>query len=478
MTAVGAECIADDRLDLVTWAADTPIAEQIGPAMTGLVGEFDRPDPEAIKRAARFDLYLGFGAEARALMRSFPTEDADIALWQGMARILDGEADPNLVFAGMAACNTTASLWAVLADPAILPVDFMTRSAILRGFSALPVHLRRQLGPVLIGRFLAMKDISTATALQDAILRAPGEPGPEVALMQASMEAAMGRPAVAVARLESLADGPGPTAAAALVVLVEQRASLGQTVDFVQVQVLEEYLKERRGGAQEAQFQHALIVAQGASGDFETAFANLPKSPDAAALLWQSLAQTGSDSALLAHATVPETDPLPAVAKPVATLIADRLLTLGLAAEAARWLKLGDRPLPLLQARVALAQGDPQAALTLLQGIAEPLALPLRAEALRQLGADQAAAAIYASLDMPDQQWNAVGRAHDWQTLATQGPKDWKSAAALLLAPTETARPPLGPLARDDALLIQSAATRDAIAALLGSVKSPPTATQ
>ena len=70
--------------------------------------------------------------------------------------------------------------------------------------------------------------------------------------------------------------------------------------------------------------------------------------------------------------------------------------------------------------------------------------LPLRAEALRQLGSEQAAAAIYATLDMPDQHWNAVGRAHDWQTLATQGPKDWKPAAALLLATAATAQPPLG----------------------------------
>ena len=477
-TAQGADCVADDRLDLVSWAANTPIAEQIGPALTGLIGEFDRPDPAAIKRAVRFDLYLGFGAEARALMRSFPTEDADTALWQSMAHILDGEADPHPAFTGMAACNTAASLWAILADPAIVSIDAMAKSAILRGFSALPTHLRRQLGPVLIDRFLTLNDISTSTALHDAILRAPGAPGPEVVLMQANMDAAMGHPAVAEARLEPLANGSGPATAVALVALVEQRASLGQTIDFAKVQVLEEYLKERRGGAEEAPFQHALIVAQGASGDFDSAFASLPKAPDAAALLWQTLAQTGSDSALLAHATLPETDPLPEAAKPVASLIADRLLTLGLAAEAGRWLHLGDQPPPILLARVALAQGDPQTALTLLQGLDAPLALPPRAEALRQLGADQAAAAIYGALDMPDQQWNAVGRAHDWQTLATQGPKSWQSAAALLLAPGATTQLPLGPLARDAALLTQSAATRDALAALLDSVKSPIAATQ
>ncbi len=478
MTAQGADCISDDRLDLVAWAENSPVADQMGPAQSGLIGEFDRPDPAAIKRAIRFDLYLGFGAEARALMRSFPTADPDSALWQSMAHILDDEPDPHPAFAGMAACNTAAALWALLADPAIQSVDTIARSAILRAFSALPIHLRRHLGPALIDRFLTMKEISTATALHDAILRAPGESGPVVAMMQANLDAAMGHPAVAEARLEPLANGSGPATATALVALVEQRAILGQTVDFSQVKLLEGYLKERRGGADEADFQHAVIVAQGASGDFDTAFSGLPNAPDAAALLWQTLAQTGSDSAVLAHATVPDSDALPQAAKPVASLIADRLINLGLAAQAGRWLRLVDKPPPILLARVALAQGDPQTTLTLLEGLEEPLALPLRAEALRQSGADMAAAEVYAALDMPDKRWNAVARARDWQALAVQGSRAWKSAAEMLLAPQAASQSPLGPLARDEALLSQSAATRAALAVLLDSVKSPTAATQ
>lgn len=483
LTAAGADCIADDRLEVVAWADTSPVADQIGPALSGLTGEFDRPDPASVKRAIRFDLSLGFGAEARALIRVFPTGDADTAIWQSMARILDDQVDPHPAFAGMAACDSAAALWAILADPNIRSVEIMQKSAILRSFSALPAHLRRQLGPVLVDRFLAMDDVSTATALRDAVLRAPGEPGPEIDLMQARMTIATGQQAAAEARLESLSSQSGPGAPEALIALVEHRVELGQEVSFAQVLVLQEYLKERRGGAEEAKFRHALILARAASGDFDTAFATLASAPAAAAVLWQSLARTGPDSALLAHATLAVSALPPGAAKPVVTLIADRMLALGLADQAARWLQLDDSPPALLLARVALARGDAQTALTILKDRAEPAALPLRAEALHQLGAEPAAAEIYGSLGLPDQQWNAILRARDWPRLASAGPAAMRAAATLLLAPAAgppQADPtsPAGPLAQGQALVSHSVATRAAIAQLLDTVKSPSSPTQ
>ena len=50
LSADGAECIPDENLDVASWAEDRPFSEQIGPALSGLIGEFDKPDPEAIKR--------------------------------------------------------------------------------------------------------------------------------------------------------------------------------------------------------------------------------------------------------------------------------------------------------------------------------------------------------------------------------------------------------------------------------------------
>ena len=223
----------------------------------------------------------------------------------------------------------------MLADTAALPHDDVGKSAVLRSFSALPPHLRRLLGPRLVDRFLAAEDMSTATALRDAVLRAPGDSSPEVALMQAAMSRAAGKPAQAEAQLEPLASGSGPASADALVALIEQRVTLGQSVDFAQVQVLEELLKERKGGVQAAKFQHALVLARAASGDFDGAFSEVMDAPDAESELWRILAVTGPDSALLNHATLGPGQTPPLVAKADASLIADRLLGLGLADQAA-----------------------------------------------------------------------------------------------------------------------------------------------
>ncbi len=494
LTAKGEQCVPDDKLDVAAWADDKrPAIEQFGPAMSGLTGEFDRPDPDSVKKAIRFDLNLGFGAEARALMRAFPTDQPDAAIWQSMARIVDGEPDRQPAFKGMAACDTAAALWAILADPEVLSVGQVQKSAILRGFAALPSQLRRSLGPTLVDRFLAMGDLTTATALRDSVVRATTVPGPEIELMQAAIDKASGSPGASEAKLEKLTKQSGPTSADTLAALVLQRAELGQDVSFAQVQAMEEYAKERSNAPDHAKFRKALTLAYAASGDFEKAFNALAQAHDAAPLLWKILGNSGPDSALLNFSTLADGEPPPQPATASATLIADRMLKLGLADQSARWLALVDAPPKLLVARVALAQNDPKKALTLLNGDLSPTAVPVRLEALRQLGDDKAVAALYATLNMPQERWAAVSRTQDWQSLATGGPDVWKAAAASLFdqpaadpinaatipplaaAPTQ---PPPGPLARDKELLAKSATTVDAINSLLNSVKSPVPVTQ
>ena len=194
LTAQGAECITDAQLDIPSWGSSRPVADQIGPVREGMTGEFDKPDPDAVTRAVRFQLFLGFGAEARGLIRAFPNDLPDKEIWESLAHIMDDEPNPKPVFHGMEECDTAAALWATLADPDARPNEELGKSAVLRSFSALPPHLRRLLGPKLVDRFLAAEDISTATALRDAVLRAPGDAGPEVILMQAAMARAAGEP--------------------------------------------------------------------------------------------------------------------------------------------------------------------------------------------------------------------------------------------------------------------------------------------
>ncbi len=477
LTAQGEECITDAQLDIPTWGSGRPVADQIGPEREGLTGEFDKPDPDAVTRAVRFMLFLGFGAEARSLIRAFPDGLHDKEIWESLAHIMDDEPNLAPVLQGMEECDTAAALWATLADPDARPNEELGKAAVLRSFSALPPHLRRLLGSRLVDRFLAAEDISTATALRDAVLRAPGDAGPEVILMQAAMARAAGEPGQAESHLEPLASAPGPASADALVALVEQRVTLGQSVEFAQVQTLEELLRERKGGSDAPKYQHALVLARAASGDFDRAFADVTEVPDAEAALWRLLAVGGQDSALLDHATLGEGQVPPLVAKGVASLIADRFLGLGLADQAAQWLEQDDRAPALLRARVDLARGNPKDALAQLDADDSPAALAVKARALQDLNDEQAAAEVFAKLGKPEDQWAALSRSQAWEALAQGGPDPWKAVASVVTNPptdAAAANPASqGPLARNKTLVADSAATRDAITALLNSVKTP-----
>jgi hypothetical protein len=462
---------------------EVSVSMQFAPAMANLTGEFDRPDPEGIKRAVRFDLYIGFGAETRALLRAFPIENEDIPIWESMARITDEEPDPNPVFAGMEACDTGAALWAVLADPKVLGVGQVQKTAILRAFSTLPAHLRAHFGPTLVDRFLAMEDFATATVLRDAVTRGNPESGPEIEMMQAAIDKASGSPGASLQRLETVAAESGPSNADAMVALILQRAELGQEVSYDQVRAIEEYAKERKGSEDHEKFNQALTLGYAASGDFDNAFANLPNGPDAAGTLWKLLGNAGPDSAILNYATLEEGQEPPRSSRAAASLIADRMLRLGFADQAARWLAVANDPPRLLAARIAIAQELPQQALDLLGDQKTPAAVKVKLDALHQMGDEAGVAALFAELGMTEEHWNAVSRTQDWQTMATDGPDVWKAAAATVAdkpasEPAQPAAagallPPDGPLAQGQALITESASTRSAISALLDSVKSP-----
>ena len=516
MTAKGDSCFSDAQVDVASWAIppaevptesadevttaseekshvseaatsiggplekDLPIAMQFAPAMANLTGEFDRPEPDAIKRAVKFDLFLGFGAEARGLLRALPIQDQDTPIWQSMARITDEEPDPAPAFTGMEACDTGAALWAVLADPKVLGVGQVQKAAILRAFSALPAHLRLHFGPALVDRFLTMKDFGTATALRDAVTRGDNVEGAEVQMMQAAIDKAGGSPGASVARLETVVAQSGPSSGDALVALILQRAELGQDVSYDQVQAIAGYAKERKDTEDHEEYQQALTLAYAASGDFDNAFRNLASGPDAASTLWMLLANSGTDSAVLNYGVLEDDQPPPRSSRGAAGLMADRLLRLGLADQAERWLTASNNRPPLLSARIAVAQGEPQQALMMLGGLKSAAATKVRLDALALMGDQKGIAQLLADLGMDQEHWNAVGRTEDWEKLAKDGPEVWKATAATLNdqpkpTPDGSAQ---GPLALDQALIDQSTATRDAITALLDSVKSPAALSQ
>ncbi|WP_096787084.1 hypothetical protein [Rhodobacter sp. CZR27] len=453
LTAAGSDCIADDRIDVTSWSTEEPVARQMATALAGLTGEFDDIQPEALGKAVRFYLSLGFGAEARQLLATFPGVESDRPVWDALARILDGERVPEGAFAGMATCDTAAALWSVLSDP-----PSGTRSvnspAVLRTFSALPTHLRRHLGPRLAEDYMARGDPAGARAVQDAVLRAPGDAGQAAVLTEARLAVAEGRPEP-LEQLASVSGQSGPTGAEALALLVERQVAAGKTPTAEDVIALAAMLHENPGSEIGRRLGRAYRLALAATGDFETAFARRDLAPEADADVWRLLADAGPDSELLAQAVLAREDKVPDL--PVATRrkLADRLLGLGLAAAAERWLDAAPATEPedrLLLSRIALQERDAAKALGTLAGLEGEEANRLRDTARSRLPATPAGR-VPPALPVP----TAVPESP--APLQTQGP-----APAATSIDGELA----GPLARSRALVEESASDRSRIEALLG----------
>jgi len=243
---------------------------------------------------------------------------------------------------------------------------------------------------------------------------------------------------------------------------------------------LEAVWRERSGTEDQPTARPALVLDRAASGDFAPAYASLPESPETEPQLWRLLSKLGQDDAILSHAVLAPAAPQPRAATDTAADLANRLLSLGLAESALRWLPDPSAADPLVLAQIHLQRHDGRSALAALTGLDTPEALALRAQAMQQLGDLAAAARLYAKAGDSTGELSAVHRAQDWADLAQRGAEPWKSAAAALAAPkasAEAAPPgPLaepGPLAQGQQLVSTAAETRAAVEALLKAVAAP-----
>lgn len=471
--AQGQACVDSARLDVASWGDDSPIFAQIATSRAGLIAEFDKPDPAVLQRAIQFQLFIGFGAEAKQVMQAFPVDLPDKPLWQSMARLVDGRPDPGSAFIGQESCDSAAALWAILAQPRLDASQHANINAAFLAFSALPIGLRRDLGPVLADRFIAIGASGAAARVRDAIMRAPGGTGPDATLLTAKIEMAQGDAAAAEATLQPVITDPGPGTAAALVALVEARVAQDLPVAADLVAALEAVVQEQAGSPAATR---ALMLAKAASGDMAGAFTLLPQAPDAEPQLWRILALLGTDDAILAHAIRASAAPAPKLTPDSAAKLAQRLARLGMADNALHWLQDESQVDPLLLAQIQLQRHDGRAALRALTGQDSPDALPLRAQALQMLGEDAAAAQIYAQSGDSAAEQRALGVAENWPELAARGTDPWKQLASDLSGDPKA--DPLsatdeGPLAVGKRLVDRSAATQQAVEALLTQIALP-----
>lgn len=347
----------------------------------------------------------------------------------------------------------------------------------IRNFSALPLNLRRHLGPGLAERFMAQDDMETTRAIRDAVLRAPGEAGGAVRLMEAQFDLAKGEEEQGKDTLATLTAEPGPTGIEASIALVHAQVAAGETVDPGLITRLQSDLFEANGGSREADLSNAIALALATQNQFAAAFEiHPPRSPEALAI-WNILATRGSDSELLLHAVAPDAAALPDVGPTVDRQIANRLLSLGFAEAALQWL---DPQRPgrtredgLARAKAQMMLRDPRSAVAALDGLAGVEAEAMRAEAYAAMG-DPRAQQTYAGMEATTEQVTLARRNQDWGLVTSLAPDDIWGAAASLVAPSPDA--PAGgeasPLADGRAAVADSAASREVLEALLRDLRA------
>ena len=467
-------CTSIELIDLPQWGDGRPPHELLPESRSALFGEFDAPDEAAVLQATRRLLYLGFGAEARQTIALLePGMASEVApLYSSLARLVDGESDPQTPFAQMLGCDGPAALWAALAHQRLPPGPDVNRDAIVQAYQALPAHLRRSLGPGLAERFLALDDAEAARMIRDAIERAPDAHPASVALLDAKADLHEGDAEAAEIHAETAVALDG-SRVESLVALVEAHFQNLKPLDSEIADALLGLRNETDGTALGQDMDRAIALSLALSGQVEAAFAE-SASPDTTADLWQIVEARAEDDTFLRLAVLPAGDPPPTIGKTTAERISTRLLGLGFPDSALLWLgTLAQTDPPerrLTAARAELARDNAQGAVTLLAGLDGPEAEELRAVALLQLGDLPAASQALAAAGDEDAALRADLWYGDWSDLDPSAPDAWRAAA-------EQSRPlPLddtGLLRRGGKAIDASLAARDAIDALLGSVPAP-----
>lgn len=469
-------CAPDDLLDLAAWGGDLSPVDLLAQSRANLYGEFDAPEEDSILQSVRVLLYLGFGAEAaqQAGLSDLGPDDPTMKLYRSMARLVDGESDPETPFATMLDCDGSAALWAALARDRLPSGPGINRDAILRTFLALPPHLRSHLGSALAEKFLAHGDEDAARVVRDAMDRAPNADRGAVALLDAESELFNGDAEAARDHaLEAVAlDG---NEAEALVALVETHVRQLDPIDVTVPEALLALRNEIGESPLAISVDRAIVLSLGLSGQTDAAFAHPAAEGKTRAELWRVVQARATDDDFLRLAVLPADTPPPDVDPELALDIAKRLAGLGFPDAALAW--LGDT-VPtdtpdrrLVAAAAELDRGGAQAVIDLLSGLQGPEADALRAEALVQLGDLAAAETLLSAAGQADAALRTGLWQEDWSNLDPTTPEAWRAAADLTKpAESDTAR---GLLGRGEDAIAASEQARTKLEALLGAVAVP-----
>jgi len=426
VAAPPAVCQPDEALDVGSWSNGLALHAQTPALMRRVVGEFDRPDPLALRDLARLHIRFGFGVEA----------DGPLAL-----------DEP---------CPGRHGLWLALGGQAPAHHD-ATFTSVQEAFGDLPADLRARVGPGLAGRLLDAERSVAARAIFETLMRPgilPDDPARDLA--EARLIAAEGDAPEAARRMLAIVESGLWNADDALLHFVPLALAHGLPLPERVVLDLRAAAGLHRGTPREVELRRLLIAALGARADLGTALAETEAAradlPDAAprfaALATGVMAAADPDrvgagayaEAVLGHAGLLATTP---AADGARRAVAGHLVALGLPNAAldllAPPLARGDGAAARIAARALLDLGEPDSARALTAPQRGPEALALRAEALARGGDPAAALALLARNGLEAATQPLAWPAGDWLRASTDARSERAAMARFMASRTGAA---------------------------------------
>ena len=397
-TSEGDGCVPDTALDIAAWGGEGPYDRQLAEARMGLVGEFDRPDPKAVERVARLYVFLGLGAEARQVLKAFRYEPQNAGVLHDVARLMDGMDLPaNSRLPTMAGCNGAVALWAFLGTTE--PAADVNVNAVLRSFSALPGQVRALVGERLSDRLLMRGDRAAARSVLNAMGRSTAGAERHVAALGAEMAVDGDHAAEAEATLLEIAKTNDPLSRRSLAAVLRSRLDRGLVSEPALIETAAALAFEHRLDPEGPVFADLEIRSRAHSGDIAKALDAFER--------WQfdvpEADKTVTFEGLMAAVLTKADDPLfakvvlsyvgepefQAVSGELRLDLARRLNDLGFA-ELSGVVLAGPtddaQAAATERARAALALGEPEGVLRLLEAVDGEAADRLRAQALSMMG--------------------------------------------------------------------------------------------
>lgn len=485
-TPNGRRCMPASLFNIAEWGDKDSILSRVSMQRGAVLGEFDIVDVQEVKVLVRAYIYAGFGVEALNVLNAFDVTLVDEKILIVMAQIVDGIA-PNydVLLAGQIGCDSASALWAALSLSKISASDEVNGAAILSAFSALPIHLRRRLGPALAQKFLNSRDVEMARGLRNAIARASGDPGPEFHLLEARLDLERGRDEAAEHVLEGIINSDKEIAPKALIELLEIRLQRREAIDPKTLATAESYIFEQGETKIAMDLKRLIALSLGQAGDFLTAldmltdlknFGKMEKHHKE--MMWGGIVEeltTEAPEDILLRFVFLSMDELSRqnISRDIRRKLASRLLNEGWP-EKAEMVLAATKPLGaddrIILAEVEIIKGHPDLTLEFLENVAGNKAAKLRAIAYEKLGKHQSAVHEYQILMDEENQRSAAWRGKDWEQLARIGSQTDQAVAKMMLSQNPDGQEvpaTIGTIAFDSSLLAKSKEERSTIEQLL-----------